>query len=141
MIGGTSKRRLRVAALGACVVAITLPLSACGGDDEEPATTAAEETTSAEEQEAAVEQTLIDFGNAEGTASCNYLSDSYIDELGGPSGCNEEFGDAVAADYKVSNISISGTTATADVATDGQRIKFDLVNENGEWLISDLRSG
>ncbi len=136
MSRGTRIRRRRVAAVAMCLAAI-FAVGACGGDDEEPATTAAEETTAPEEQEAAVEQTLVDFGSSEGVAGCDFFTEGYIEQLGGASGCEKEFEEAVAADYDVTDVSVSGETARADVETDGQKVFFELELVDGEWKIAE----
>jgi hypothetical protein len=115
----------------AFLAAAALALGACGGDDEEATT---EATAPAPEEE--VEQVVADFGQAEGADACDYVSQSYLDQLGGVSGCDKEFAEAVAVDYAISDVQVDGTTATATAETDDQTVAFELVDEEGEWKIS-----
>jgi len=124
--------RGRRSVLAACATAAALALGACGGGDEEAATTEAE----TESPEAAVEQVVADFGAAEGSAACDFVSQEYLDSLGGESGCDKEFAEAVAVDYAISDVEVTLDTATAQAATEDQEVAFELVSVDGEWQIS-----
>ena len=138
MRGRNNTGRSRGVAAVMCAAA-ALAVGACGGEDDET-TTAAQETTAAEDQEAAVEQTLIDFGASEGTDACQYFSQRYlVEEIGGEAGCEKEFKEAVAADYDVQEVTVSDDSARADVDAGEQQVFFELVLEDGEWKIDDLR--
>jgi len=129
--------RGRRSVLAACATAAALALGACGGGDEEAATTEAE----TESPEAAVEQVVADFGAAEGSAACDFVSQEYLDSLGSESGCNKEFAEAVGVKYEISNVQVNGDKATAQAATDDQDVAFDLVREDGVWKISSAGPG
>lgn len=122
--------RGRGSAFAACMAAAALALGACGGDDEETT----EATAPAPEEE--VEQVVADFGSAQGSDACDFVSQSYLDSLGGVSGCDKEFAEAVAVDYEISDVQVDGTSATATAETDDQTVAFELVQEDGEWRIS-----
>ena len=126
--------RGRRSVLAACATAAALALGACGGADEEAATTEAE----TESQEAAVEQVVDDFGQAEGEAACDFVSQEFLDTVGGESGCDEEFAEGVAVDYTISDVQVDGETATAQASTGDQDVAFELVLVDGEWQISSV---
>jgi len=95
--------------------------------------------------EAAVEQVVADFGLAEGSAACDFVSQEYLATIGGESGCDKEFAEAVGVKYEISNVQVTGDTATAQAATEDQKVAFELELElvlvDGEWKISSAGPG
>jgi hypothetical protein len=86
-----------------------------------------------------VEQVVLDFGSSVGTDACDFLSERGLDELGGRSGCESQFDEAVAAVYTVESTEIRGPNATVVVSDDdGDRIEFKVSFERGEWKIDDF---
>jgi hypothetical protein len=130
------------AVLLAALLALTVSLTACGGDDDGD--------SSADEQE------IIDAITASATsgdpAACTEVQTQRFTEQtsGGDAGgeaavqqCEQDAADAPADEVDVSNVEVDGDSATADAAItgaflDGQTIEVALVKEGDQWKLDEL---
>ena len=128
-----SPRRWR-AWLTVVALSASLALAACGGDD--GADTAADTAP----PDDAVEQAALDYGESEGAAACDFLSQSALEELGGQEECATQFEDVPSATFEVEDVQVSGDTADAKVRNteSNQVIDLKLVNEGGTWKVSQF---
>ncbi len=120
-----SKGRASLIVLALMALLAAVALAACGGED--PA-----------EAEQAIEETAVAYGSSEGEEACEFLSASALDQLGGESGCAQQFGPVGAAEFEVEEVIVDGETATAqvrNVETDTV-ITLEFVREDDEWKIS-----
>jgi hypothetical protein len=80
---------------------------------------------------------------------CNTLTESYLSELFNQSGsnakaaCRQAVSSATGlkeSDYEIKNVSVSGSSATADVEADeGSKATYKLTKEDGDWKIDSIR--
>jgi hypothetical protein len=93
------------------------------------------EAAGAESSEAAVEQTLVDYAAAEGLAACDYLTQEWIDAIGGErSACADN---PATTDVQVTRVEVNGDKASAKMAFEGGLGNgYELVLEDGDWKIS-----
>lgn len=123
-----------LAMLLASLVAVSVPV-ACG-DDEETGTTAADEAAAEDE----IERTLVDYGESEGAAACDFFSQSAIETLGGEEECDKQFETIGSEEFDIQEIRVDEDTATAQVRNVDSDIvlDFELVNEDDSWKISEF---
>ena len=109
-------------------VGAALALGACGGGDEE---------TDEPPPEEAVEQAITDYGAAEGSATCDYVSEEAIESVGGIEECEKAFEESTPTEYDIQEVQVDGdqATATAKRESTGETDEFKLVNEDGEWKV------
>lgn len=87
-----------------------------------------------------VEEVALAYGDSDGDEACEYMSSSVLDQLGGESGCAQQFEGVPPAEFDVQTAEIEGETATASVENveSEQVIELEFVNEEGEWKISSF---
>jgi hypothetical protein len=125
---GRTRLRLARTAFVVAVTAAGAVLSACGEDEEDAA-----------RQE--IEETVIGYGESEGEEFCGHLSASALDQLGGESGCVQEYERVGVAELEVEEISLTGSEATVRVDNldeGGDTFELQLVNEDQEWKVSEF---
>jgi hypothetical protein len=135
-----------------CSFVLALALAACGGDDDggdEPSAATSEEATeqlvdegpTEAEDVAAIEQVLLAYGAAEGSEACDYYSAEKIEGgWGGIEACRRDTAGLQGVVFKVSEIEVDGDLATAVVsnANGSDPDPYELVREDGEWLINGI---
>jgi len=115
-------------ALGAVIVSVAL--GACGGGSEPASDDAAAEQ--------AVEEAALGYGTAEGPDSCEFFSQSALEQLGGASGCEEAFSSAPSVAFELQTVEVDGDTGTARVRNPEsmQVIDLEMINEEGDWKVA-----
>ena len=112
-------------------------LAGCGGDDEEspgePAATETGEVEVTEENE--IEGAIAVWYGDDLNASCGILSSEALKEIGGIQKCLGNAAKPTGTKVKVSEIKIEGDTATAQAVASGTIVGFELVLEDGQWLV------
>lgn len=123
----TPAGRLTRLALVLVALLASSALVACGGDDEE-------------DDQQAVEEVALGYGESDGAEACEFMSASALDQLGGESGCTEQFEDVPPAEFEVQEVTVDGDSATASVENveSEQVIELEFVNEDDEWKLSSF---
>lgn len=150
--GGGNKALLAVLGtlLGiAAIVGILFAAGVIGGDDDEPKKASNTTGTTAADggdDEKNVRDTISTYLEDN---DCRTLTDSYLSELfnQAPSNAKQACAQAVSdakglspSDYTIDNVSVSGTSATADVeASGGSQATYKLVKEGDDWKIDSIR--
>ncbi|HEV2075380.1 MAG TPA: hypothetical protein VGR10_04010 [Thermoleophilaceae bacterium] len=131
-------------ALICALLAAGLLVGACGGEEEGEPTGGGETTeeTAAGGEEDAVEKAVIAYGEADGSDTCQFVSQEAIESVGGIEQCETEFEDSSPTEYEIQDVRVNGDQAEVDVLREngpGETETLKVVNEDGEWLV-DPRS-
>ncbi len=132
---GLPWRRVGATAL----VAMTIAGGAygCGGDDDSESSGSDEPEEVEVTPENEVEGAIIVYYGDDKQAGCGILSSEALEEIGGIEKCLDNAADPVGTKVDVTDIEITGDTATATVTPKGgSAVPFELVNEDGQWLIA-----
>ena len=117
--------------------ALTLTLAACGGDEGDSTGDAAGEEMTAAGAEAAIVEIL----SSTDPASCERMTDAYIEDLyfesgaAGVKACEQGVSENQLTDITASGVTIDGTTATGTVSTVLGPADVTAVYEDGEWKL------
>jgi len=106
-----------------------------GGGSDTGASDSGKEDTAAQEQEA--EDAVRAYGDARGADTCEFVTDEYIDSLGGISRCARTFNDSTPTRYRIQSVNLSGSKASVrgKNLTSGGNVSLDVVLEDGEWKV------
>ena len=135
--GRDTGSRLRWMRIGGIFAALALVLVTTGcGDDpsegSEPDQPDEVEVTPENEVEGAI---VVYYGDDK-QAGCGILSSAALEEIGGIEKCLDNAAEPVGTKVEVTDIEITDDTATATVIPKGgSAVPFELVNEDGQWLI------
>ena len=122
------RRSLLVSAVALAALALVL----AGCDDDDGATTAEPELS----DENLIEGAIVVWYGDDKQAACGILSSEALKEIGGIDKCLDNAADPQGTQVEVSDIQVEGETATATVvAGGGTVVDFELVREEGQWLV------
>ena len=114
------------------IAILSLALLACGGEDEDSsADPETPEFTTEQQIQAAIE---VWYGKDK-QAGCGILSEGALKSIGGIEKCLDNAADPAGTKVKVSQIEVQGETATAQAEAGGVLVPFELVLEDGQWLV------
>ena len=135
--GRDTGSRLRWTRMGGTLAALALALGAAGcggGDSEGSGSDEPDEVEVTPENE--VEGAIVVYYGDDKQAGCGILSSDALEEIGGIQKCLDNAADPVGTKVEVTDIEIADDTATATVTPKGgSAVPFELVNEDGQWLI------
>ena len=114
------------------VVVVTVAGS-CGGGTGSSSKPSATRTLSAQDK---VEQSIADFYSGAPKAVCGSLSSSALKRLGGRSRCPSAVPERKPERYNLDSVRISSGSAIAVVRSGGKVIQFTLVDQDGDWKVS-----
>ena len=108
---------------------------ACGGGTDAGAPNSSENEAAEQKQE--IEDAVRAYGAARGGDICGFVTQEYLDSVGGISRCARDFDGFPPAQYRIRSINVSGSKATvrAKEASTGKNRKIDVVLEDGEWKV------
>lgn len=130
---------------GAALVAavLALALAACGGDDGGGGDGGGGE----EMTEAGAEAAVVEILSSTDPASCQRMTDAYIEDLYFESGaagieaCEKAVSENQLTDITASGVTVEGDTATGTVSTLLGPADFTAVYEDGGWKLDTFTAG
>lgn len=96
---------------------------------------------SPEEEQRSIEEVAVAYGASDGAEACEFMSASALDQLGGASGCTEQFETVPSAEFEIQDVTLTDDTATATVrnlAPQGRVIELGLVKEGDAWKVAEF---
>jgi hypothetical protein len=133
LISSTAIGRLSVAAF----VTAMLAFAGCGGDDGGGTGDGAGDGAGAGASDQ-IESSITQFVKGR---DCSVATEEFRKELTGETGvktCSHRLSlREKVKDLSIDKVTTSGTTATADVTTDGEKVPLRLVQQGDKWLIAN----
>ena len=127
---------LRIGVVALASLALAAGTAGCGGDGSDEGSSGADSEEVEVTPENEVEGAIVVYYGDDKEAGCGILSSEALDEIGGITKCLDNAADPVGTKVEVTDIEITGDTATATVIPKGgSAVPFELVNEDGQWLI------
>ena len=125
----------RLTAILASIGAAAALLVGCGGDDSNSNEPYAKRTINDQQK---VELVIADFYGASPGKICDSLSSGALEEVGGRQACLKRVAKPQATDYNVQSVRFDSTgEAIAVVRVGGKLLHFTLVDEDGEYKVSE----
>ena len=134
---GSEPRWTRVGVTVLAAFALAAAGYGCGGDGESEGSGSDESSEEVEvTPETEVEGAIVVFYGDDKEAGCGIMSSAALEEMGGIEKCLDNAAEPVGTKVEVTDIEITDDTATATaIPKGGGPVPFELVNEDGQWLI------